>query len=120
TCTVYCRRPHPGSGRNSALHHGAFSAHRRCLEHTKHRLCHYKNWHRFCAYRTEALEVPQSYRAGLQVLCRLTTHPSLSRGYPSAQNTLISSHCVREREHRSEEHTSELQSRENLVCRLLL
>src|SRR5690606_40305096 len=28
--------------------------------------------------------------------------------------------ALREEEHRSEEHTSELQSRENLVCRLLL
>src|SRR5690606_41276854 len=29
-------------------------------------------------------------------------------------------HLVHRRQHRSEEHTSELQSRENLVCRLLL
>src|SRR5690606_39600575 len=29
-------------------------------------------------------------------------------------------HCRLQRQYRSEEHTSELQSRENLVCRLLL
>src|SRR5690606_40409473 len=33
---------------------------------------------------------------------------------------IISLHLVPRKEHRSEEHTSELQSRENLVCRLLL
>src|SRR5436309_8769069 len=40
----------------------------------------------------------------------------------SAQKSTITglSSCVSSRSKRSEEHTSELQSRENLVCRLLL
>src|SRR5690606_41039470 len=44
----------------------------------------------------------------------------------STQNTRHTDQCeiglgnITETEHRSEEHTSELQSRENLVCRLLL
>src|SRR5690606_41436789 len=35
-------------------------------------------------------------------------------------HTLAGKGCVTVHQHRSEEHTSELQSRENLVCRLLL
>src|SRR3712207_8904910 len=41
---------------------------------------------------------------------------------PPDANTLLSvaDHCLRTRDYRSEEHTSELQSRQYLVCRLLL
>src|SRR2546426_3984123 len=48
---------------------------------------------------------------------------SASRTRHSASSTSIRSHCsdvITRREHRSEEHTSELQSPCNLVCRLLL
>src|SRR5690606_41627238 len=45
-------------------------------------------------------------------------HLSASMKTPSKQNTLAS--LSANLELRSEEHTSELQSRENLVCRLLL
>src|SRR5436309_4374559 len=50
------------------------------------------------------------------------THPLLCRSFDrtsSAQATLAGGLC-RSGTERSEEHTSELQSRENLVCRLLL
>src|SRR5690606_40408304 len=43
--------------------------------------------------------------------------PILSRQHRAPYTDLLLSHI---RENRSEEHTSELQSRENLVCRLLL
>src|SRR5690606_42031644 len=42
----------------------------------------------------------------------MATHPSAGHETGTLVNALI--------RHRSEEHTSELQSRENLVCRLLL
>src|SRR5258708_28892455 len=38
----------------------------------------------------------------------------------SARNDRQQAHSVRDRSHRSEEHTSELQSPDHLVCRLLL
>src|SRR3712207_7468234 len=41
-------------------------------------------------------------------------------GTPSLSPRCTSSGCVREASYRSEEHTSELQSRQYLVCRLLL
>src|SRR5690606_39651728 len=40
--------------------------------------------------------------------------------HPIVPNTLIHGNCLPGSLIRSEEHTSELQSRENLVCRLLL
>src|SRR5690606_632959 len=42
------------------------------------------------------------------------------RGFEGMSSTHLGSGHVRRRYERSEEHTSELQSRENLVCRLLL
>src|SRR5438874_9990548 len=39
---------------------------------------------------------------------------------PRQQPRLVHAHADRDAEHRSEEHTSELQSRRDLVCRLLL
>src|SRR5690606_40428143 len=44
-----------------------------------------------------------------------TAGAGLTRPTPAAQGVLLAQACPR-----SEEHTSELQSRENLVCRLLL
>src|SRR6202045_5563774 len=38
----------------------------------------------------------------------------------TVQNNFLAQNVTRDADHRSEEHTSELQSRENLVCRLLL
>src|SRR5690606_39400459 len=46
------------------------------------------------------------------VFLHISTHFTATRGIPLSSSALKSS--------RSEEHTSELQSRENLVCRLLL
>src|SRR5690606_40571061 len=53
---------------------------------------------------------------------RRTVPPSISGTPKRRQNTpkYASSSITRRSHHRSEEHTSELQSRENLVCRLLL
>src|SRR5690606_41183113 len=49
-----------------------------------------------------------------------TTYKEYSdRMYPHYVTTIVS-YCLNNRGERSEEHTSELQSRENLVCRLLL
>src|SRR5690606_40494159 len=70
--------------------------------------------------------VPQSIIDGLQYQCQKmnaeTPPPIFQRG----QRVLIQDGCFKDLEaivmanSRSEEHTSELQSRENLVCRLLL
>src|SRR5690606_41881978 len=43
-----------------------------------------------------------------------------TRAIPATTNPAAPAMCAGWRLHRSEEHTSELQSRENLVCRLLL
>src|SRR2546422_11517259 len=48
--------------------------------------------------------------------CPLNSTPPLARWLPEATNQLHPRYCA----HRSEEHTSELQSRLHLVCRLLL
>src|SRR5436309_6213821 len=47
--------------------------------------------------------------------CRHARHPDERQLHPQHHDRLL-----RRRRSRSEEHTSELQSRENLVCRLLL
>src|SRR5690606_40561346 len=44
----------------------------------------------------------------------------INGGFAFAQEYRADRAAVEEHDHRSEEHTSELQSRENLVCRLLL
>src|SRR5690606_39938816 len=49
-----------------------------------------------------------------------TYNGSTGRGYPFGAASIIQSEMRGEDFVRSEEHTSELQSRENLVCRLLL
>src|SRR5207302_10051586 len=45
--------------------------------------------------------------------------PGIARGFPSRVNLPMRGPTMMDRTSRSEEHTSELQSRENLVCRLL-
>src|SRR5690606_41959772 len=49
-----------------------------------------------------------------------TTHTPVPAGHDRFDGGLIDEHIGPLGEERSEEHTSELQSRENLVCRLLL
>src|SRR5207253_7082096 len=44
----------------------------------------------------------------------------MSRLHPSSETLVPSRYAIADVEHRSEEHTSELQSRGHLVCRLLL
>src|SRR5690606_6912921 len=51
---------------------------------------------------------------------KVTGCPSRNSGLPSAIASLARSSLMISSGTRSEEHTSELQSRENLVCRLLL
>src|SRR5690606_41679907 len=71
------------------------------------------------------------FRSGhprLRVTCSSSEYPgrrpALSRSAPFTAHALRSTRemavATKERKYRSEEHTSELQSRENLVCRLLL
>src|SRR5258707_10811498 len=45
---------------------------------------------------------------------------TLARNYLAAQSALLDQICAELKSGRSEEHTSELQSRQYLVCRLLL
>src|SRR5438270_1308250 len=47
-------------------------------------------------------------------------HASASSGVPTRRDRPARGARTRRRDHRSEEHTSELQSQSNLVCRLLL
>src|SRR5690606_41014038 len=75
-----------------------------------------------------------SSQCPLEINCSITSRPSVSRAFFDASLLYrISRDCKRgssklvqpgiadvSAESRSEEHTSELQSRENLVCRLLL
>src|SRR5690606_41604902 len=81
-------------------------------------------------------EVTIAYAVGGRQAAAISTHtPAKSARYlpvPSASATSISANvvastgspnkcpCTKSQPSRSEEHTSELQSRENLVCRLLL
>src|SRR5690606_41309423 len=46
--------------------------------------------------------------------------PSPAEAGADAHRLLVAAECAADGQRRSEEHTSELQSRENLVCRLLL
>src|SRR5207302_4776803 len=64
-----------------------------------------------------SMAVPTYSILGVKMQNRQTTRPT--RASVSLAATRFS-RSSRKRSHRSEEHTSELQSRENLVCRLLL
>src|SRR5690606_39611089 len=55
-----------------------------------------------------------------QAAPRRASIQSLKTGCPRSRMSARTSRSARTRQTRSEEHTSELQSRENLVCRLLL
>src|SRR5690606_41642134 len=70
------------------------------------------------------LRIQQLFASGLAFRIALAHVGFLLVGYPrdhrSARNEQNRQMTETQRAHRSEEHTSELQSRENLVCRLLL
>src|SRR5690606_40258654 len=61
---------------------------------------------------------PRSIDACLGGASQLAVSCPLGRGFSSQITPQLQADCARST--RSEEHTSELQSRENLVCRLLL
>src|SRR5690606_39767787 len=65
------------------------------------------------AHRGHAVVLLRSRGGRRAALCGWTLRDRWVRGQPEGL-------LVRQRRLRSEEHTSELQSRENLVCRLLL
>src|SRR5207302_5738768 len=76
---------------------------------------HHRDLHSFPTRRSSDLVRPAAVRSG-------TWDPS-SRGAAGSAAHACRARCTRARcppSARSEEHTSELQSRENLVCRLLL
>src|SRR5690606_41407034 len=66
----------------------------------------------FDAYYDEVVQVPQGLGEWQLLLATLTVKETSFFRQPAAYDLV--------RGYRSEEHTSELQSRENLVCRLLL
>src|SRR5690606_39303968 len=83
-------------------------------------------------FRSDGLPEPQSFTIGATTKDSRVPQPILRLALPSPLRRLFDYHApagvplsalvpgVRLRVPRSEEHTSELQSRENLVCRLLL
>src|SRR5439155_23358033 len=60
------------------------------------------------------------FRSGRQGPARPRRHPAPPRARPGRRPARYAARCVHAGRHRSEEHTSELQSRGHLVCRLLL
>src|SRR5690606_41463755 len=66
------------------------------------------------------LVVALAYAGGLGVLGFIAYAAAKRRGAPAAADDGVPDWSVTVAAIRSEEHTSELQSRENLVCRLLL
>src|SRR5688572_32126687 len=56
----------------------------------------------------------------ISALCASGRLPSMARGRPTFSSTERSASRLKNWKTRSEEHTSELQSQSNLVCRLLL
>src|SRR5690606_40848744 len=66
---------------------------------------------------------PSQVKYGSSLMLSLTTRQTMRCQVRLLSQNLIPSHRIRsqsKQKRRSEEHTSELQSRENLVCRLLL
>src|SRR5690606_41007578 len=65
--------------------------------------------------------IPQIVLCSVAALARVLHDPVAERYVTRAQEAVEAVFAARAADHhRSEEHTSELQSRENLVCRLLL
>src|SRR5207302_11415347 len=76
---------------------------------------HHRHLHSFPTRRSSDL-------GGLEVQLVRTIPEHVYDGLPNGEFSILESYvrALRGAQRRSEEHTSELQSRENLVCRLLL
>src|SRR5258707_9971615 len=73
-------------------------------------------------FRSPACRARQAFRNGIPLPSRVTPCPASSSGVVTGSKTALVTReqPVRSELRRSEEHTSQLQSRQNLVCRLLL
>src|SRR5690606_37556825 len=89
-----------------------FSQHRSILQSGLSRRLRELDRSDFDAYYDEVVQVPQGLGEWQLLLATLTVKETSFFRQPAAYDLV--------RGYRSEEHTSELQSRENLVCRLLL